>query len=176
MPMPRTQDPWPSNTQATAPPSPTAVDQTTPLLPRRRRNGSPTNPPQTQTRAEKMSTLFWKVGAISGAVAVAFGAFGAHGLKKRIADPAKIANWGTAAHYQLIHSVAILIAHNNPLAAGLFTAGSVFFSGSIYALTLDTERFRFLGPVTPLGGLLLIAGWLALAFSKGGPPPRWPRF
>ncbi|KAK3361822.1 hypothetical protein B0T24DRAFT_640169 [Lasiosphaeria ovina] len=147
------------------------ADEQTPLI----------TPPTSQetdpsSGASMSSALFWKVGALSGALAVGLGAFGAHGLKKRIADPAKLANWGTAAHYQLIHSFAILLAHNHPVPAALFTAGTALFSGSIYALTLDTERFRFLGPVTPLGGLLLIGGWVALAFAKGGPPPRWPRF
>ncbi|KAK0610727.1 hypothetical protein B0T17DRAFT_500306 [Bombardia bombarda] len=123
-----------------------------------------------------MST-FWKIGAIYGAAAVGLGAFGAHGLKKHISDPKRIANWGTAAQYQLVHSVVVLIAANHPLAAGLLTTGMTLFSGSLYALTLDPERFRFMGPVTPLGGLFLIAGWLALAFTKGrsGVPP-WPRF
>jgi len=50
------------------------------------------------------SETFWKIGAIYGATAVAFGAFGAHGLKKHIADPARIANWSTAAHYQVCSS------------------------------------------------------------------------
>jgi uncharacterized membrane protein YgdD (TMEM256/DUF423 family) len=76
---------------------------------------------------------------------------------------------------QLIHSVALLAASNNPVAGTLFTAGMTMFSGSLYALTLDTERFRFLGPVTPLGGLCLIAGWLALAFGKRGAGLRWLR-
>lgn len=54
------------------------------------------------TESAKMSSaFFWKVGAVFGATAVGFGAFGAHGLKKRIADPAKLANWSTAAHYQV---------------------------------------------------------------------------
>jgi uncharacterized membrane protein YgdD (TMEM256/DUF423 family) len=76
---------------------------------------------------------------------------------------------------QLIHSVALLVASSNPVAGSLFTAGMTMFSGSLYALTLDTERFRFLGPVTPLGGMCLIAGWLALAFGKRGAGLRWPR-
>lgn len=70
---------------------------------------------------------------------------------------------------QLIHSVALLVASraapDNKLAGGLFTAGMTMFSGSIYALVLDPARFRFLGPVTPLGGLCLIGGWVALGFS-----------
>ena len=61
----------------------------------------------------------------------------------------------------------VLVAREHPVACVLLTAGMTMFSGSIYALTLDTERFRSLGPVTPIGGLCLIAGWLALAFSKG---------
>lgn len=50
--------------------------------------------------------MFWTIGSIYGATAVAFGAFGAHGLKKRIADPAKIASWNTAAHYQVYRHAA----------------------------------------------------------------------
>jgi len=56
----------------------------------------------------------------------------------------------------------------NKVAAGLFTAGMTMFSGSIYLLTLDPQRFKALGPVTPLGGLCLIAGWGALAFGSRG--------
>ncbi|VBB81554.1 Putative protein of unknown function [Podospora comata] len=145
-----------------------AEDESSPLLPR------PSSSLQTQTMAS--SAIFWKVAAISGATAVGFGAFGAHGLKKRIADPAKLASWGTAAQYQLIHSVALLMASGNPVAASLFTAGMTMFSGSIYALTLNPEKFKFLGPATPIGGVCLIAGWLVLAFGKRGSPPRFPRF
>lgn len=152
------------------------------------------------------STLLWKTGAVFGATAVGLGAFGAHGLKKHISDPNKLANWSTAAQYQvialihppsyvhahpfiddgmgdrctdttpqLVHSVALLVASNNPVAGVFFTAGMTMFSGSLYALTLDNERFRFMGPVTPLGGLCLMAGWLALAFGKRGAGMRWPR-
>ncbi|KAF2813504.1 DUF423-domain-containing protein [Mytilinidion resinicola] len=112
----------------------------------------------------------WTIGCIYGASSVMLGAFGAHGLKKRISDPAKIAAWGTAAHYQLIHSTALLVtavaAPRSVVAGSLFTAGMTMFSGSIYLLTLDPERFRPLGPVTPLGGLCLIGGWVALAFTR----------
>lgn len=70
---------------------------------------------------------------------------------------------------QLIHSVALLVAAQaapeNKVAGGLFTAGMTMFSGSLYALVLDPARFRFMGPVTPLGGLCLIGGWVALAFQ-----------
>ncbi|KAI0593677.1 hypothetical protein F4775DRAFT_489940 [Biscogniauxia sp. FL1348] len=114
------------------------------------------------------SAMFWALGCAYGASAVAFGAFGAHGLKKIITDPARLANWSTAAHYQLVHSVALLVAAraapHNVAAATLLTAGMTMFSGSIYLLTLNPARFRFLGPVTPLGGLCLIGGWVALVF------------
>ncbi|KAK3934517.1 hypothetical protein QBC46DRAFT_399529 [Diplogelasinospora grovesii] len=121
------------------------------------------------------SAIFWKIGALYGATAVGLGAFGAHGLKRHISDPQRVANWSTAAQYQLIHAVALLVARSNPVASTLFTAGMTMFSGSIYALVLDPDRFKPLGPVTPLGGLCLIAGWLALGFTRGG-SRRWPRF
>jgi len=116
---------------------------------------------------------FWTIGCLYGASSVALGAFGAHGLNKRIAEPRRIANWATAAHYQLVHSVAILLsssfAPQNRLAPSLFVAGVTMFSGSIYLLVLDPERFRSIGPVTPLGGLCLIGGWIALAFGRRAP-------
>jgi uncharacterized membrane protein YgdD (TMEM256/DUF423 family) len=73
---------------------------------------------------------------------------------------------------QLIHSCVLtfasVVAPQNHLAMGLFTAGMTMFSGSIYLLVLDPQRFKFLGPVTPLGGLCLIGGWVALA-ARGKP-------
>ncbi|KUJ23696.1 DUF423-domain-containing protein [Mollisia scopiformis] len=123
-----------------------------------------------------MPIPFWTIGSIYGASAIAMGAFGAHGLKKKIADPARIANWNTAAHYQLVHSGVLLltaaVAPKNTLAASLLVAGMTMFSGSIYLLTLDPQRFKALGPVTPLGGLCLIGGWAALAFGKRIPLVR----
>ncbi|KAL2394773.1 hypothetical protein ABEF95_012423 [Exophiala dermatitidis] len=116
--------------------------------------------------------MFWTIGCIYGASSVMLGAFGAHGLKKRIADPSKLANWQTAAHYQMIHSGVLLLASamapKNKTAAVLLTAGMTMFSGSLYLLVLDPQRFKALGPVTPLGGLCLIAGWGALAFGSRG--------
>lgn len=115
---------------------------------------------------------FWTIGCLYGASSVMLGAFGAHGLKRRIADPARLQNWSTAAHYQLIHSVALTfaaaVAPQNTIAMSLFTAGMTMFSGSIYLLVLDPQKFKFLGPVTPLGGLCLIGGWVALA-ARGRP-------
>ena len=134
--------------------------------------------------------MFWTLGCIYGATSVAVGAFGAHGLKKRIDDPSRLANWSTAAQYQacpvhlhrhpkpllkfiphqLIHSGVLLLATSvaprNKIAASLFVAGMTMFSGSIYLLVLDPQRFKMLGPVTPLGGLCLIGGWAGLALGR----------
>lgn len=95
------------------------------------------------------------------------GAFGAHGLEARISDPDRLAWWETAARYQLVHALAIcaVAAHPaRPRAAGaLFTAGIALFSGSLYVMTVT--NVRALGAITPLGGLCLIGGWLALALA-----------
>jgi uncharacterized membrane protein YgdD (TMEM256/DUF423 family) len=66
-----------------------------------------------------------------------------------------------------VHSIVILVARGNPIASTLFTLGVAMFSGSIYALVLDRDTFKGLGPVTPIGGSLMIAGWVVLLFSKG---------
>ncbi len=111
--------------------------------------------------------MWISVAAISGALAVVAGAFGAHGLKARL-EPAQLDSWVTATQYHLLHSVVLLAlalfaAHSGRsirLPAGLFSAGMLLFSGSIYLLVLT--KLRWLGPVTPIGGLLLILGWLSL--------------
>jgi uncharacterized membrane protein YgdD (TMEM256/DUF423 family) len=100
-------------------------------------------------------------------LAVMAGAFGAHGLKDRL-EPEQIVSWMTASQYHLLHSVVLLAlalfgaaaGRDVRLPASLFLAGIVLFSGSIYLLLLTQQRW--LGPVTPLGGLLLMAGWLSL--------------
>lgn len=134
-----------------------------------------------------MTSPWWKAGCGYGATAVILGAFGAHGLRNRISDPSKLASWSTAAQYQvtephlpsqilranksvqLIHSVALLVAEQaapkNTVAKGLFAAGMTMFSGSIYLLILN-PGLKFLGPVTPVGGLCMIAGWAVLAFGS----------
>ncbi|ORY02884.1 DUF423-domain-containing protein [Basidiobolus meristosporus CBS 931.73] len=114
------------------------------------------------------SQFLWRAGCFLGATGVALGAFGAHGLAKHVDnDPKKLKMWETAAHYQLFHSAVLLAAslgRKTNAAGPLLIAGTAFFSGSIYLLVLDKERFRPLGPVTPLGGLCLIGGWVALLF------------
>ncbi|KAL7752696.1 hypothetical protein RI367_001698 [Sorochytrium milnesiophthora] len=129
------------------------------------------------------ASSFWTVGCILGASAVGFGAFGAHGLRKVIVDAARLKNWETAAHYQLLHSLVLLLSTLPPmltrsgahvrtsldstapasLSSYLFTGGMACFSGSIYCLVYSPARFRWMGPVTPLGGLMLIGGWASLA-------------
>jgi len=99
---------------------------------------------------------------ISGFIAVALGAFGAHGLTLS-AEATKW--WDTATHYFLIHSVAALFlsGQRNPIAGWTFIAGSVFFAGSLYAMALGGPRI--LGAVTPIGGLCYLVGWANIAFS-----------
>ena len=115
--------------------------------------------------------MWWRVAGVMGALGVALGAFGAHGLKDVIADPGLMENWHTAARYQLIHAVALLgvAAHPaRPRAAGIaFTTGITIFSGSLYLMGLTGARW--LGAITPIGGVLLIGGWLALALASTNP-------
>lgn len=111
--------------------------------------------------------MWIKVAAVSGMLAVVAGAFGAHGLKARLSAD-QLASWATASHYHLLHSVVLLAlglfaAYSGKpvkLPASLFSAGILLFSGSIYLLLLT--KLRWLGPITPIGGLLLILGWLSL--------------
>lgn len=115
-----------------------------------------------------MDRLFFALGAASALIGVAAGAFGAHGLAERLpAD--RLAVWETAARYQLFHAVALLAVAwattrwpgATASAAGwLFVAGTLLFSGSLYALSLT--GIRWLGAITPFGGLAFLAGWACL--------------
>jgi uncharacterized membrane protein YgdD (TMEM256/DUF423 family) len=116
------------------------------------------------------ASVWFKVGAFSGAAAVALGAFGYHGLQGAGTDPKLLQTWDTAARYHLMHSLALLVVpfagmiKQQPLWAGrLFLTGIVLFSGSLYALVLSKNRS--LGAITPIGGLCLIAGWIALGLG-----------
>lgn len=107
--------------------------------------------------------------ALSGALSVAFGAFGAHGLEARQPDLAALAAYRTGAQYHLAHSLALLgaglmIARGLPMARAasvLFALGILLFSGSLYVLGITGSRALVMA--TPIGGLTFIAGWLALA-------------
>ena len=133
------------------------------------------------------ATLWLKIGAIWGFLAVSMGAFGAHGLQERFQSlgalsagrPAEYyeARFHTAAQYHMYCALAILVV-------GLVTAtgrggmalqvsgwsfllGSLIFSGTLYALS--TTGHRWLGAITPIGGLLMLVGWIALAMAAGVP-------
>lgn len=126
-----------------------------------------------------MERLFLCLGALSACLAVAAGAYGAHGLEGQVRglypdDPERAArllqSWDVAAHYQMYHALGLLavawactrVPGRLILTAGcLFVAGTVLFSGSLYLLVLT--GMRGLGAVTPAGGLAFMAGWLCLA-------------
>ena len=107
-------------------------------------------------------------GAVLGLFGVAFGAFGAHG----VSDPAAKAWMQTGATYQLAHVLAAFAAAGLPRpaigAATAFLAGSVVFGGSLYAMALGAPRW--LGAITPLGGLAFLAGWALLALAARRQP------
>src|ERR1700704_706783 len=118
-----------------------------------------------------MDRLFFGLGALSAGLAVALGAFAAHGLRSRVSAEA-LATFETGARYHMYHALALLAVawacarwpSAWASAAGwLFVAGTVLFSGSLYLLAVS--GVRALGAVTPLGGLAFILGWLALAWS-----------
>ena len=110
-----------------------------------------------------------RISAIVGFLAVALGAFGAHGLHDVLERNARLATWETAVLYHLTHAVVMLvIATLLPLRAAawwLMLAGVVIFSGTLYVLALT--NLKWLGAITPLGGVGLLAGWLTLVFGKG---------
>lgn len=109
----------------------------------------------------------WAV-AIAGAGGVLLGAFGAHALRGRL-DEAALGWWHTAMEYQLWHALALALAtyagrgRAGRVAVHAFSAGILLFSGSLYAMALGAPRW--LGAVTPLGGLAFVAGWIALAMA-----------
>jgi uncharacterized membrane protein YgdD (TMEM256/DUF423 family) len=114
---------------------------------------------------------FALIGAGLGFLAVAAGAFGAHALRARL-TPADLAIFETAARYQMYHALALVAAAwavgrwpgGAAQAAGwLFLAGTLVYSGSLYLLVFTGQRW--LGAITPIGGVGLLAGWLALAWA-----------
>jgi uncharacterized membrane protein YgdD (TMEM256/DUF423 family) len=118
-----------------------------------------------------MDRLFFTLGSLSAFLAVALGAFGAHALKARL-DTDLLAVFETGVRYQMAHALALLAVGfactRWPGAAvtasgWLFVAGTVIFSGSLYALALTGTRW--LGAVTPVGGVAWLAAWLCLAWA-----------
>jgi uncharacterized membrane protein YgdD (TMEM256/DUF423 family) len=115
--------------------------------------------------------LFFGLGAVSGFVAVALGAFAAHGLKAKL-SPDLLNTFEIGVRYQMFHALALLACGwaatrwpgGSLNAAGwLFVAGTVLFSGSLYILALTGTRW--LGAVAPVGGMAFLLGWLCLAWS-----------
>ena len=111
--------------------------------------------------------------AASGLIAVAAGAFAAHGI--RDAHAKELVQ--TGAHYQFMHAMASLAcatfmqvgARRARFAPALFLSGSIFFSGSLYALAFGAPRW--IGAITPIGGLLFLTGWAVLAWAARGVDP-----
>lgn len=115
--------------------------------------------------------------ALLAAIAVALGAFGAHALKEKL-QATELAIYETGVRYQFYHVFALLItgilyasfSNNSMLWSGrLFIAGIVLFSGSLYALTyiLSTgqDQWKWIGAITPIGGLCFISGWIMMVMS-----------
>ena len=109
------------------------------------------------------------IAAVNLALAVALGAFGAHGIKA-IASPEQMAWWLTGTQYFFYHALSLLLVgiliklgYTTSTPAWLLQIGLIIFSGSLFAMTLGTPRW--LGPITPIGGTLMIIGWIWLAVT-----------
>ncbi len=128
------------------------------------------------TNEDKIVTrIFLTIASVLGGISVILGAFASHALKDRLSEGA-LAIWETGTKYQMYHALAlILIAllisrfpNSTPLtvAGFAFIAGIMIFSGSLYALSLS--GIKWLGAITPLGGLAFIIGWICLAIAAWG--------
>jgi len=118
----------------------------------------------------RKTRLITTISATYGLFAVVLGAFGAHALEARLEASGTREVWKTAVDYQMWHALALLFLAIAPVrsratewAAGCFCLGVALFSGSLYGLALDGPRW--LGPITPLGGLSLIIGWALLILT-----------
>jgi uncharacterized membrane protein YgdD (TMEM256/DUF423 family) len=124
-----------------------------------------------------MHTFFLKIAALLGAISVTAGAFGAHALKQILTDK-QLATFETAVRYQFYHVFALIaigllikVFPNSYLlwSGRMFCFGILLFSGSLYLMTtfeaMGQTGFRWLGAITPLGGLCLIAGWVLMAIG-----------
>jgi uncharacterized membrane protein YgdD (TMEM256/DUF423 family) len=119
-----------------------------------------------------MERILFILGSLSGALGVVLGAFGAHALRARL-SPDLLNTFETAVRYQMYHALALLavafaLSRYGPStllsAAGwLFVLGTLIFSGSLYLLA--ATNYKWLGAITPLGGIAFIAGWFCLAFG-----------
>ncbi|MFM8983114.1 MAG: DUF423 domain-containing protein [Spartobacteria bacterium] len=106
-----------------------------------------------------------RVAAILGFLGVSLGAFGAHSLKAILEAHATTAIWQTAVLYHLVHAVAALWAsEKRPSVVWVWTAGVVVFSGTLYLLAVT--NLRWLGAITPIGGVLFLIGWLMIVLKR----------
>ncbi len=113
--------------------------------------------------------IFITTGAIFGMLAVLFGAFAAHALKKLLNNN-QLKSFEVGVRYQMYHAIVLLVLgfnsqYTTQLMYWCLTIGTILFSFSIYGLVLTAalnKKWRFLGPITPIGGLLLVCGWLAI--------------
>ena len=125
-----------------------------------------------------MHKKFLALAAISGGLAVVLGAFGAHSLERITNDEKILHGFQTGVQYQMFHSLALLavalLYDKLPLApvkwaGNCFIIGIIFFSGSLYLLTIfkiqGSPAVKYAGPITPLGGVLFIAGWVCLLIA-----------
>ncbi len=118
-----------------------------------------------------MERLFFLVGSISALIAVGLGAFGAHGLKGRL-TPEMLNAFEVGVRYQIYHALALLAVAwalsrwpraEITVAGWLFIAGTIIFSGSLYLLSLT--GVRWIGAITPIGGVAFLLGWLSLVWG-----------
>ena len=117
-----------------------------------------------------MSVVLFRIAAVLCFLAVALGAFGAHSLRSTLETRGMLDAWNKAVFYQFVHAIALLVlalyGTINRGACLLLLIGILLFSGSLYLLAIT--NLRWLGPVTPLGGLCFLVGWAWLALE----PPR----
>ena len=122
-----------------------------------------------------MSQLALIFGSLFGGLAIILGAFGAHLLKKKL-TPEQLQSFETGVKYQMYHAIVLLLlgfhldisTTINTYIIYTFIIGTILFSFSIYGLVLsaaNNKKLKFLGPITPLGGLFLVAGWVLLLFK-----------
>ena len=113
--------------------------------------------------------------SLMGACGVALGALGAHALHPKLVERGMLENWRTAVLYQLFHASAVLgvsvLCESHPdngrlkRSGQLLTVGSTLFSGSIYMLCFAIGPKKIVGPTTPIGGFIMLSGWIMLGFS-----------
>src|SRR5690606_3283800 len=121
-----------------------------------------------------MNTTILIVGAFFGALSVILGAFGAHAFKKFMNEE-QLKNYETGIKYQMYHSILLVVIglnanlfQNAQTLLILFALGITLFSFSIYGLTITSalnRKWKFLGPITPIGGLLLVSGWISIIIN-----------